>query len=190
MYEKVIHWTPNLFIPPLGATGVSFVKELAHLFHSYDDSSSYPCMAMKPITVLQQLLLQRPTAGPCKSKVLIDCLQRRLTLWSDGDIEGLLSEGSCLQKSLSHSRQNRGHKSKSTGDYFQDVINHVKKEDIHRALNSLSLSKSKGVLSLDDQINFGSSSKLVRDILSDKHPPNQSPLWKSFSQASQLPLTQ
>ena len=62
-----------------------------------------------------------------------------------------------------------------TRDYSQVFISRVKKGDIHRALNSLSFSKSKGVLSLDDQINFGSSNKLVRDVLSDEHPPSQFP---------------
>ena len=137
-YEKVVHWIPNLLFLLGRATGVAFVKELAHLFQSYSDSLSYECMVMNTITVLQQLLLQKPTAGPCKSKVLIDCLQIRLTLWSNGDIEGLLSEGSCLQKSLSHSRQRRGPKIGSIGDYSQAFTSHVKKGDIHGALNSLS----------------------------------------------------
>ena len=60
------------------------------------------------------------------------------------------------------------------GTILKFYISHVKKGDIHGALNSLSFPKSKGVLSLDDQINFGSFSKLVRDVLSDKHPPSQS----------------
>ena len=80
--------------------------------------------------------------------------------------------------------------SRSTWDYSQAFISRVKKGDIHEALNWLSLSKSKGVLSLNDKINIGSSKQLVCVVLSDKYSPSQSPLSKSFSQASQLPLTQ
>ena len=34
-YEVVIHWRPNLFIPPLGTFGNKFVGELAKLFSSF-----------------------------------------------------------------------------------------------------------------------------------------------------------
>ena len=99
-YEHVIHWKPNLFLPPLGSTGTKFVREVARLLQAYADSSSLERIAMKGVAVLQQLLLQKPSKN---SKVANRAkhLQRRLDLWHSGDLAALLNEGKCIQKRLS-----------------------------------------------------------------------------------------
>ena len=98
----MIHWKPNLFLPPLGSTGMKFVREVARLLQAYADSSSLERIAMKGIhvAVLQQLLLQKPSKN---SKVANRAkhLQRRLDLWHSGDVAALLNEGKCIQKRLS-----------------------------------------------------------------------------------------
>ena len=104
-YEHVIHWKPNLFLPPFGAAGKSFVQELARLLQAYADSSSLECIAMKGTVILQHLLLKKPSRN-CKAKECAKHLQRRLELWLSGDVDVLLNEGLCIQKRLSSNRSN------------------------------------------------------------------------------------
>ena len=98
-YEEVVHWRRNLFQVPSGSTGKAFVSELARLFQAYADSSSLECIAMKATTIMQILLLQKPSRTS-KSKDHVAHLQRRMELWLDGDIQALLDEGKCIQKRL------------------------------------------------------------------------------------------
>ena len=48
------------------------------------------------------LLLQKPHARS-KSREHVKCLERRLLLWCEGDIDALLVEGQTIQQHLQHS---------------------------------------------------------------------------------------
>ena len=61
IYEEVIHWKPNLFLVPFGSAGTTFVKEITRLFQAFADGSSLECVSMKAITLIQILLLQKPS---------------------------------------------------------------------------------------------------------------------------------
>ena len=74
-YEEVIHWRRNLFQVPSGSSGSAFVLELARLYQAYADSSSLECIAMKATTLMQILLLQKPSCTS-KSKDHVTHLQR------------------------------------------------------------------------------------------------------------------
>ena len=60
-YEEVVHWLPNLFLVPFGSAGTSLVKEIARLFQAFADNSSLQRVSMKAISVIQLLLLQKPS---------------------------------------------------------------------------------------------------------------------------------
>ena len=77
----------------------AFVSELARLFQAYGDNSSLESITVKTITVLQALLLQKPSRRS-KSSDHVTHLQRRLDLWLKGDIQALTNEGRCIQKHL------------------------------------------------------------------------------------------
>ena len=94
-FEEVVHWKGNLFSVPRGNCGCSFVKELARLFSAYAEASGLEAIAMKAVTVLCVLLLQRPHPRS-KYHEHQSCLKRRLALWVDGDISSLLFEGHSL----------------------------------------------------------------------------------------------
>ncbi len=98
-YEEVIHWKPNLFLVPYGSAGTSFVNEVARLFQGFDDGSCLERVSMKAITLIQILLLQKPSKRS-KMKDHICHLKRRLVQWSSGDIIQLLDEGRCIQTRL------------------------------------------------------------------------------------------
>ena len=98
-YNEVIHWRRNVFQIPTGSTGKAFVSEVARLFQAYADNSSLESIAMKAVTVLQVLLLQKPSRIS-KSSDHVHHLRRRLDLWKKGDIASLTQEGLCIQKHL------------------------------------------------------------------------------------------
>ncbi len=73
--------------------------ELSRLFQAYAEQSALESVALQAITVMSILLLQKPTRKS-KPKEHASCLERRLNTWSTGDIDGLVTEGRCIQKRL------------------------------------------------------------------------------------------
>jgi len=85
---------------PFGKVGKEFVEELAHLFRSYGERSALECIALKAAMLCCALLLQKPHPN-ASSRDFINCLQRQLHLWKQGNIEDLLLEGCTVQHQLS-----------------------------------------------------------------------------------------
>ena len=142
-YEEVIHWKPNLFLVPFGSAGTSFVKEVASLFQAFADKSSLERVSMKAITLIQTLLLQKPSKKS-KTKDHISHLKRRLDLWSSGDVQQLLDEGRCIQARMI-SRMAPS-KNDIDGHIFRSLMGQRK---VRSALSYLSRDQSGG---LDDII--------------------------------------
>ena len=167
-YEEVVHWKPNLFLVPFGSAGTSFVKEVARLFQAFADGSSLECICMKAITLIQSLLLQKPSKRS-KTKVHICHLKRRLALWSNGDFQELLNEGRCIQTRLI----SRMAPSKNTvdGHIFRSLMGQGK---VRSALSYLTREQNGGVLGLDDIVPQ-SQGLTTRDVLIDKHPLGKPP---------------
>ena len=116
-YTKVVHWKPNLFKLPQGKAGKSFVAELARLYKAFATGSALESIALKAVVVLPLLLLQNPSHRS-KSKDQIRCIERRLILWKNGQLNDLLDEGCTLQKRLS----NRPFKPKQKGQDPIEII--------------------------------------------------------------------
>ncbi len=171
-YEQIIHWKPNLFLPPYGASGKKFVQELARLLQAYADMSSLESIAMKGIAVLQQLLLQKPSKSS-KAKDHSKHLLRRLDLWFSGDLDALRNEGKCIQDRL------RSNHSSTTQNPSQALrfAEKMKKGNVQSALNIITTSSTSGVMNLDDKIKMGinGEERSVRDVLTDKHPASTPP---------------
>ena len=60
-------------------------------------------IALTAAMVLPQLLLQKPSHNS-RVKDHIKCLQRRMSLWDDGDIQALVVEGKAIQQRLRQQR--------------------------------------------------------------------------------------
>ena len=140
------------------------MKELARLFQAFADGSSLVRVSRKAITLVQSLLLQKPSRRS-KTKEHVCHLKRRLDLWSNGDIQQLLDEGRCIQARLI-SRVAPG-KNDVDGHIFRSLMAQGK---VHSALSYLSRDQTGGILGLDDIIPQ-SQGLTTRDILRDKHPP-------------------
>ena len=98
-YDEVVHWRRNCFSVPLGRAGRAFVNELSRLYLAYGTASALEPVALKAAIVLPILLLQKPSKKS-KTKEHIQCLERRLTSWSNGELEELLKEGRAVQHRL------------------------------------------------------------------------------------------
>ena len=91
-FAEVVHWKINLFIVHYGKSGKSFVTEIARLFTAFATGSALESIALKAVTLMPILLLQKP-ARKSKAKDHISCLERRLDTWQIGNLNELLREG-------------------------------------------------------------------------------------------------
>ena len=163
-YDEIVHWRRNVFKVPHGKVGISFVRELARLFQAYADSSALESVALFAAMSMPSLLLQKPS-GKMQAKELSKHLERRLTLWSNGNISALLDEGRVIQAHLPSPR----HSEREPDKISRQFTNYMLVGNIRAALRLLSDSKCGGTLSLDEVID----GKSVKDILLGKHPPAQ-----------------
>ena len=75
-------WHGNIFRIPYGLAGKSFVS-------AYADRSLLEFIALKSAMTLPTLILQKPFRT-LKTKDDINCIERRLDLWLNGDIDALI----------------------------------------------------------------------------------------------------
>ena len=104
-YVEVVHWRKNFFSIPHGQCGKSFVSELTRSFTAFAESYFLESIALKTVTVLCVLVLQRPHPR-AKSREHISCLTHQLELWRDVQIEELLSESHSIQQRLYSFKRN------------------------------------------------------------------------------------
>ena len=146
-----MHWQRNLFRVPYGRVGGDFVQELAKLFHSYGEAGALEAIALKAAMLMCALLLQKPHSRT-SNRDLVSCLQRRLSLWIQGDVDALLDEGRTIQQRLvSHS----GFQSRLDDDHHisRRFVEHMLHGNVKTALNLLNTSEHSGVpLSLDKPV--------------------------------------
>ena len=143
------------------------MSELARLFKAFAESSALESVALRAVTIMPILLLQKP-AKKSKAKDHTKYLQRRLNTWREGDLNKLLREGRTIQQ----------HIPRNTPPMTEDKLsrlfaNHMFQGKTKAALRLLSEQNRGGVLHLDYPINTENGTRKVRDILIDKHPPSQ-----------------
>ena len=160
IYEEVVHWRRNLFKIPSGRQGKAFVQEMASLFQSYADASARERIALKAAMVIPALILQKPFRSS-KSKDHINCIERRLSLWKQGDFKALLEEGRVIQgRLLPNRREEHSHISRR----FANLMGQGKVKEAARLISDGGCSK---VLPLNNQVD---ENRTVYDVLLEKHP--------------------
>ena len=183
-YSEVVHWRRNNFPVPSGSIGKSFVLELSRLFRAYAEGSGLESIALKAVTVASILLLQKPHRKS-KPKDHVNCLERRMNQWRDGDINELMIEGRALQQRLP----------KLTRD--QDAEEHLTRTfsnlmfvgKTKAALQLLTDHGKSGVLHADDSIPSSDGESLsVLGVLESKHPSGQPASASSILETSGEPV--
>ena len=131
--------------------------------------------------ILPSLILQKPYPGS-KAKEHVKCIERRMILWRDGDIDSLLQECLTIQQ---HLQPPKGTPKKNLARSFANLVMQGKVKSALRLLSS----DSRGTpLSLDKVITSGTGSDTVRDILQKKHPPSRSVSPSSILPEDEAPL--
>ena len=168
-YDEVVHWKRNLFMVPFGKAGREFVQELTHLFRCYGERSALECIALKAAMLFCTLLLQKPHVS-ASSKDIINCLQRRLPLWKQGNINELLLEGRTVQHRLSNVVPAGDRNERLTRSF----VSHMLHGNVRAALALLDTMDHPGVpLHLGDPVSADNPSWSVFDELRAKHPSSQ-----------------
>ena len=160
VYEEVVHWRRNVFKIPFGGQGKAFVQEMASLFQSYTDASAREKVALKAAMVLLALALQKPSKTS-KSKDHITCMERRHSLWKQGNFKALLEEGRAIQGSL---QPNRRAESMQISRRFAELMGQGKVKEATRLISDGGRAK---VLLMNDQVD---EHRTVYDVLFEKHP--------------------
>ena len=105
VYNEVKTWRKNTFLVPYGKTGRDFIDQFTKHIEDWNNRSPVQHLALKAAIVLLAVALQKP-GQRSKAKERQECLEKRLTLWRNGEIESLLLEERMIQRCLSKSNKN------------------------------------------------------------------------------------
>ena len=161
-YEETVHWRRNVFSVPSGKAGKEFVAEMARLYLSYAEESQIESFALTAAMTLPPLILQKPYRGS-KARDHVKCVERRMQLWRDGDIDSLLHEGRAIQQRLGPYADNNTHDART-------FANHMMNGKVKSAVRLLTSDPKGTPLPLDKVVSSSSGTDTVRNILHKKHP--------------------
>ena len=163
-YAEIVHWRRNVFLVPSGKAGKEFIRELTSLFSAYAQGSAVESVALTAIMVACATLLQKPhPASKCSDHV--SALERRLSAWRNGDVDGLMREGRTIQTHLQSRPFNTAQSQERNSRVFAKLMLEGK---THAALRLLAEKPCAGLLNVDDHVD--GQEQTVLDILLSKHP--------------------
>ena len=168
-YQEVVHWRNNCFRVPNGNAGKKFVLELARLFRAAGEGSVLEGVALMAAFTLCALVLQKPSHNS-KSRDHILCLEKRMKLWLDSDLNALVLEGRAIQQRFNGSSSRGGHNSDSdhrTAYSFAQLMFEGKTKPALDLFSGVHRGKKLGLNELVD----ADESLTMRDLLKSKHPP-------------------
>ena len=145
------------FLVPYCKTGRDFIDQLTKHIDDWYNRWPMQHLALKAVIALLAVALQKP-GQRSKAKGHQECLEKRLALWRNGEIESLLREGRIIQRHLSKSNKN------DPPNKARIFAKLVTEGQINSALWYLSENDSGGVLPLINDV--------VRQ-LKEKHPDAQ-----------------
>ena len=154
---------------PSGRIDKDFIREQARLFLAFAEGSAIEQISLKVALLIPLLLLQTPHTVS-KRKDHIKCLERRLQLWSLGQIAVLVKEGKTLQACLQQKKTHNSNPERFSERQSKTFANAIQSGYVKVALRIVTEDKSGGVLGLNDKID----GITVADILKEKHPSAQS----------------
>ena len=156
-YDEITRWRKNTFLVPYGKVGRDFIDQLTQHINDWNNASQTQHIALKAAIVLLATALQKPSVKS-KAKDHKECLEKRLALWKEGEVESLLREGRSIQKRLAKAKRTKPpNKAKIFAKLVMEGQN-------NSALRYLSEADCDGVLPLTDD--------MMRQ-LQEKHPEAQ-----------------
>ena len=169
-YEEVVHWQGNIFTLPLGSVGKKFVEETTRLANAFAEGSALESVALLAMMIMPSLLLQAPHPA-ATHRDRVNCLARRMELWSAGQFEELMRECRAIRARLTYNQFTKNTPSEEDGT-TRLFASYMRRGKVKAALRLLSSSGKGKVLSLDETLPIADGQEhSVRDVLADKHPP-------------------
>ena len=156
-YDEITRWRKNTFLVPYGKVWRDFIDQLTQHINDWNNASQTQHIALKAAIVLLATALQKPSVKS-KAKDHKECLEKRLALWKEGEVESLLREGRSIQKRLAKAKRTEP---PNKAKIFAKL---VMEGQINSALRYLSEADCDGVLPLTDD---------VMRQLQEKHPEAQ-----------------
>ena len=129
---------------PTGAAAKKYITD-KKLMNGWTNNSPLKDIAFKAIHIMPSLLLQKPSKTS-KAKDHLKALERRIDLWSNGNIDELLFEGETIQSRLHHINI-----PKSIGELSKKFTLLMEKGNVNGALKLLTSNISNGILPLYDK---------------------------------------
>ncbi|CAB3984705.1 Hypothetical predicted protein, partial [Paramuricea clavata] len=148
-YDEITRWRKNTFLVPYG--------KLTQHINDWNNASQTQHIALKAAIVLLATALQKPSVKS-KAKDHKECLEKRLALWKEGEVESLLREGRSIQKRVAKAKRTEP---PNKAKIFAKL---VMEGQINSALRYLSEADCDVVLPLTDN---------VMRQLQEKHPKAQ-----------------
>ena len=158
---------------PSGKAGKLVVRELTLLFQAYAEASTLESVAITAAMVLPSLILQKPHPSS-KVKEHIECIERCLKLWKEGNIKELVKEGQTIQQHL----KNTAHQRRSEENLARSFSKLMFEGKIRAALHLISKQDGGPPMAIDQVVSTNGMTQSVHDILKQKHPEGK-PLFAS-----------
>ena len=182
-YNQVVHWHRNIFKIPAGKAGKTVVKELTRLFEAYADATTLESVAITAAMVLPSLILQKPHRSS-KGKEHVKCIERRMKLWQEGNLDDLLKEGQTIQQRLKHSTRDK----RSEEQLARSFSKLMMEGKVRAALRLITKQGGGAPMAIDQIVNtdVNGTTQTVFDILKLKHPEGK-PVMVSAIDGSAAP---
>ena len=98
-YDSIVKWKKNFFLLPRGNSGKHFIVELTRLINLYNNDTVLKAVSLKSVMIFLPLMLQKPSKNS-KARDHAKYLAKRLEMWKEGNLQGLLDEATEIQKRL------------------------------------------------------------------------------------------
>ena len=181
-YGEVVKWKRNVFLIPSGKVG-DFVSETSRLLRAFGESTPLESVAFTAVMVMPHLLLQKPHSRS-KVKDHVKCLERRLSLWQQGDIPALLLEGRTIQQKLPNTFSGDDH----TERLAKSFSKRIRKGSVKSALRMLSKIQGSSLSARETVDQEKQGSKTVLEVLKEKHPEAQQISEGVLIEAAKMPF--
>ena len=158
IYEEIITWRKNLFMVPRGKAGTELIKELARIIRLFTIPTKWTRVALAMLHIFLPLMLQKPSKKS-KAKDHTKYLQKRLKLWSEGDLQAIMAENREIQKRL---MRGQDIKQESKNKNFCRLMLMGKVSQAMKFINNEDCTR--GVHNLSDEI---------KQLLEEKHPKSR-----------------
>ena len=105
VHKRITTWQKNFFeLPRNAAVSKEVLEEVTRLIKHFNRKAPIEPVAIPLVVVFLPLMLQKP-ARRSKNVDHIRYLKKRLTLWKEGRLQELMSEGDEIQKRLASSKK-------------------------------------------------------------------------------------